>query len=87
MADIAHGVICPNCGTFTACAGSFKDENLIGTCGLGHHVVTRNLWYNADLLLQQPEPEELEPEPTPKEEAELQAPEVPKTFGRVSDGI
>lgn len=32
MAQIAQGVNCPNCGTFTSCAGSYADATLVGQC-------------------------------------------------------
>ena len=32
MADLAVGRNCPSCGTFTACAGSFGDPQLVGKC-------------------------------------------------------
>jgi hypothetical protein len=32
MADLAVGRSCPSCGTFTACAGSFNDPQLVGKC-------------------------------------------------------
>ena len=32
MADLAVGRNCPSCGTFTACAGSFNDPELVGKC-------------------------------------------------------
>ena len=95
MADVAQGAVCGHCGTFTACGGSFHDELLTGTCGLGHHVFTRNLSYvPAPTSALEPEPEtpeidepHAEPEPEPKENAELLKPQAPKTFGRVTDGV
>ncbi len=88
MADVAQGATCPNCGTFTACGGSFSDELLTGTCGLGHHVFTRNLSYVKPEPAPEPEePQTPEPEPAPKEDAELMKLPETKTFGRVTDGI
>ena len=89
MADVAQGATCQNCGTFTACGGSFYDELLVGTCGLGHHVFTKNLSYVEPVRVsEEPEqPEFSEPEPEPKENAELLKLPEPHKFGRVSDGI
>ncbi len=95
MADVAQGATCPNCGTFTACGGAYSDELLTGTCGLGHHVFTKNLSYvkpEPASEVEEPEIPEPEPEPAPKEDEELFSAELfklqgPKTFGRVSDGV
>lgn len=46
MADQAVGRNCPNDGTLTACAGSYTDEFLVGTCVVCKKIIsTPNPYY------------------------------------------
>jgi hypothetical protein len=48
MADHAVGRNCPRDGTFTACAGAYGDENLVGTCAVCNQAVVAPNPYFAD---------------------------------------
>jgi hypothetical protein len=56
MAQQAIGRNCPNDGTLTACAGSYADEFLVGTCAYCKNTVSvENPYYSAThVLVEQP---------------------------------
>lgn len=56
MADIAQARTCPRDGTFTACAGAFSDEVLVGTCAVCKLAVTMpNPYFNPKAVKSEPQ--------------------------------